>query len=447
MKRVLSLILVVTMIVSMAPVLAAGGNVESFWFAHMDSEWNNVGPKAVKGFSMTFRGEVLAVELSDFSNVRLTRDGVEVAVELGKDIKRSVNTYENGQETYFVIPFSKAYTEPGVYKLYATYQGVEIETYAQPVEGPLSDTPADPETLEHVWAGYTRMNNRYNLILAAGLSSVQFNFRGKQDVLRLEDLTELKVLRNSFEAPFSLDPNLLYRSTYYSERMGDIEYTDFHIYMKKEFTDPGVYKLTGKYRGKAFESEELVVILQAQLDLLDTAHYWAAEPLSRALAYGLVPDDISVDFSVNATRAEFCRMAVRSLEAKTGKGISEILTSRGKTAEAVFTDTSDPDILAAAALGIVNGMGGGIFAPNAKIERQQAAVLLKNLCDVIGIEAPGMSVTRFSDDAQIASWAHEAVNFVRSAGIMSGDGMRFLPKDMLSREQSAIVLANVLKTS
>ena len=63
------------------------------------------------------------------------------------------------------------------------------------------------------------------------------------------------------------------------------------------------------------------------------------------------------------------------VEKKTGMSVSVYATVKGKTITDPFTDTDNADILAAHALGIVNGTSKTTFNPGGSITRQEAAVL------------------------------------------------------------------------
>jgi len=89
---------------------------------------------------------------------------------------------------------------------------------------------------------------------------------------------------------------------------------------------------------------------------LYTADAWAFDNIKSAVEKGFVPEDIQNDYTQVITRAEFCRMAVKFVEYATGKSIGDILKEKGLTRDYnAFSDTDDPDILAAYALGITNG--------------------------------------------------------------------------------------------
>lgn len=92
-----------------------------------------------------------------------------------------------------------------------------------------------------------------------------------------------------------------------------------------------------------------------------------------------------------------------------------------------FTDVKDGDWYSdavnwAAAVGIVNGMGDGTFAPNANVTREQmAAMLYRYARDWMGIEVSASGdLSAFSDRAKVSSWAVESVSWAVDNGIMTG---------------------------
>jgi hypothetical protein len=112
---------------------------------------------------------------------------------------------------------------------------------------------------------------------------------------------------------------------------------------------------------------------------------WAEKEVREAIDLGLIPADMQKDYTKNITRAEFCRLTVVLLENIYETTIEDILSQRGLTPDkAVFTDTHDPDILAANALGIVFGDGKGIFNPHGEIKRGEAAAMLMRTASLTG---------------------------------------------------------------
>ena len=165
---------------------------------------------------------------------------------------------------------------------------------------------------------------------------------------------------------------------------------------------------------------------------------WASGVVYEAIATGLVPMELRSDYTQAITRAEFCALAVALYELVTGAEIYGRQT---------FGDTDDENVEKAAAVGFVTGVGNGMFAPDDKLTREQAAVILARFSYAIGnpfsIQAPSCS-----DSASISPWAAEHVGQLLKSGIMAGVGNnRFAPKDPYTREQSIITVMRLYQAS
>lgn len=107
-----------------------------------------------------------------------------------------------------------------------------------------------------------------------------------------------------------------------------------------------------------------------------------------------------------------------------------------------------PAVSWAAEKGIVNGMGGGKFAPNLEITREQMALMLNNYINYKAVTLATVSNNSFVDEADISSWAKAAVNKMQGYGIISGMGNnRFVPKDTANRAQVATIFANFVESN
>ena len=179
---------------------------------------------------------------------------------------------------------------------------------------------------------------------------------------------------------------------------------------------------------------------------LESASEWARDSITTAVAKGFVPADVQSDYTNVITRQEFCRMAIKWVEYATDRNIDFVLSSRGLSRDLnAFSDTSDPDILAAYALGITNGTGDGQFTPNGQFNREQAATMIMNTCRVIGFDVDNPPASGFADIGSASSWAVDGINFVRANGIMQGTGNNyFSPKATYTREQSIITFNNIM---
>lgn len=158
---------------------------------------------------------------------------------------------------------------------------------------------------------------------------------------------------------------------------------------------------------------------------------WAEAQVGEAIALGLVPQHLQSQYTRAATRAEFAALAVALYETVTGREITGRMT---------FNDTEDINVQKMGYLGVVEGVGGGNFAPNNPLTREQAAVMLARLANASGQPLPPMAPT-FADNAQISSWALESVGQVQGVGIMGGIGNNlFSPRGDYTREQSIVTM-------
>ena len=189
----------------------------------------------------------------------------------------------------------------------------------------------------------------------------------------------------------------------------------------------------------------LSVFVSTSTNPLDSASTWAKDGITAATGKGFVPADIQGSYTNTITRAEFCRLAVKWVEYATNKKIDTVLAEKGLSRNpGAFTDTSDPDILAAYALGITSGSGGGQFNPNGQFNREQAAGMIMNVYKAIGIEVSGIPASGFADIGTASSWAIPGINFVKAFGIMGGTGNNnFSPKLEYTREQSILTFNNI----
>lgn len=186
---------------------------------------------------------------------------------------------------------------------------------------------------------------------------------------------------------------------------------------------------------------------------LDTAHDWARDDIKSAVSKGFVPQDLQSNYANVITRAEFCRMAVKWVEYKTGKKIDAVLAEKGVSRDPnAFSDTKDIDIFAAYALGIINGTTEptaktpGKFTPNGEFNREQAATMIRNTCKAAGMDVSNVTPAGFTDIGTASSWAVDSINFCCDGGIIQGTSTspkRFSPKAKYTREQSIMTFNSI----
>lgn len=178
--------------------------------------------------------------------------------------------------------------------------------------------------------------------------------------------------------------------------------------------------------------------LSTALEAYYTPSNWAKEGVNEAIALGYVPEGLQKNYTAPITRGEFCALATLYYEAAAGREIE---------ARMQFTDTSDVNIQKMGGLGIVNGVGGGAFAPKDLLTRQEAATILNRLADALGMNLPAGNI-RYADDSKISKWAKESVSKISEAGVMNGVGdNKFSPLTSYTREQAIVTILRLSKIS
>jgi len=115
-----------------------------------------------------------------------------------------------------------------------------------------------------------------------------------------------------------------------------------------------------------------------------------------------------------------------------------------------FTDVAvgawyAPAVEWAASTGIVSGYGSGLFRPDDNISREQMAVMLMNYVNYKGHELPEEPASAFTDEPGIASWAYDAVKRIQAAGIVVGKpGNVYDPRGNTTRAEAATIFANFI---
>ncbi len=165
---------------------------------------------------------------------------------------------------------------------------------------------------------------------------------------------------------------------------------------------------------------------------------WAREQVDSAAVKGLMPDCLGDDFTVNITRAEFAAVAVELYEAMSGD-------TAPAPGENPFSDTDDPVVLQANALGIVKGSGGK-FRPDDLVSRQEAALMLSRVYTELGGEIPTVEATTFADNDKVASWAMDAVAFMSDKKVVNGKGNNsFDPLGNASIQEALIIALRMIE--
>ncbi|MDN5366416.1 MAG: N-acetylmuramoyl-L-alanine amidase [Thermacetogenium sp.] len=180
----------------------------------------------------------------------------------------------------------------------------------------------------------------------------------------------------------------------------------------------------------------------------DVAGHWAEDTIKLMAAKGIIKGMTATTFAPEAevTRAQFATMLVNALnirqQAATGTRFSDV------PATAWFANTVET----AAANGLLNGYPDGSFKPNAKITRQELAVMVANALKFRGKDAAELTaeevntiLSGYSDRGQIGSWAKRAAAVVVKSGIVKGRAVdQFAPLATAKRCEAVVMIKQML---
>ena len=170
----------------------------------------------------------------------------------------------------------------------------------------------------------------------------------------------------------------------------------------------------------------------------DISGHWAKEHILFTVSRGLFSGTSETTFSPNTTLTR--GMFVTALGRLAG--IDPADYQNGKFTDVKADAYYAPYVNWAASKGIVGGTTSSTFAPDSSITREQMAAIMKNYADKMGYSIPKTpEAVTFADNAQISSWAKDAVKAMQQAGVLSGkENNRFDPQGNATRAEAATVL-------
>ena len=170
----------------------------------------------------------------------------------------------------------------------------------------------------------------------------------------------------------------------------------------------------------------------------DITGHWAADNIIFVASRGLLSGTSDTTFSPNTgmTRGMFVTALGRLA------GINPDSYQTGKFTDVKADAYYAPYVNWAAQNGIVEGVTATTFAPDTNINREQMAVIMANYAKKLGYDLPQtLKAVTFADNANISSWAKDAVRAMQQAGILAGkNGNKFDPKGTATRAEVATVL-------
>lgn len=163
----------------------------------------------------------------------------------------------------------------------------------------------------------------------------------------------------------------------------------------------------------------------------DIAGHWAEDNIKYVYNYKIMNGYPDGTFGTNIaiSRAEFATVMAKLL------GIEP--NNDGLKFSDVSNHWAKGYVAALSNLGVINGVSDDSFAPDAKITREQIAVIISRAMNL----AEAGSVEKYLDDADISSWAAPHIYAVKAAKIMEGADGKFAPKTNATRAEVAKVVS------
>lgn len=164
---------------------------------------------------------------------------------------------------------------------------------------------------------------------------------------------------------------------------------------------------------------------------------WAVSDVKKAEALNITEKGKVYRYSMSITREEFCELIYNYCY----NVIKEVDTVTG---ENKFTDTTNSKIIRLNAMGIINGKTETEFAPNDLLTREEAAVILNRMVNkTIPVPVTEMYFN-FDDESSISGWASDSIQVMCNMGVMNGVGNnKFAPKETYTTEQAIATIVRV----
>jgi hypothetical protein len=171
-----------------------------------------------------------------------------------------------------------------------------------------------------------------------------------------------------------------------------------------------------------------------------SADSWARDVIKTMAAKHIIQGISNTEFNPQGkvTRAQFATMIARALGLEAGSHSMFVdVDSKAWYAEAVE---------AVSEAGIVLGRSSDTFAPDRSITREEMAVMIVRAYVYLqGSKVHEVSTGSFSDYSQIHDWAQKSASIAEQTGLIKGRGNKqFAPQEMMTRAESAQVIANLL---
>ncbi len=162
---------------------------------------------------------------------------------------------------------------------------------------------------------------------------------------------------------------------------------------------------------------------------------WAREYIEKAEKIGIT-ENYKAFFTQDITREDFCRLAYNMMDKA-----KEI--NWKKVSPNPLGDTDNEKVISLYLENIIEGKGDGIFAPDDKVTRQEAATILDRIGKYFNLSYTEVYYT-FDDENEISFWAMDSVQRLCNLGVMKGMGNgKFDPEGGYTTEQAIVTLVRM----
>lgn len=181
-----------------------------------------------------------------------------------------------------------------------------------------------------------------------------------------------------------------------------------------------------------------VVTAQKAMPFTDVSGHWASDAITYVYGNGLMNGTDETTFAPDQllNRAMLAAILHRLAGEPAATGAHEAFTD-------VASDTWYTSAVAwASANGIVSGVGGGRFAPMEAITREQLAAMLYRYARYSGLDTSAKGdLSKFTDGDCVSAWASDAMAWAVGSGLLSGKTANVIdPTGAATRAEVATIL-------
>lgn len=180
----------------------------------------------------------------------------------------------------------------------------------------------------------------------------------------------------------------------------------------------------------------LMVLLMIPTVNAYTVSDWASTEVGEMRDMGLIPDSLmNSDLNQRLSRLNMCRIAVLAYEKLTGTTIKV----QNKTP---FSDTTDPDVAKAYAVGLVQGSNGK-FNPKDPLTREHFVAFMAQFLEAVDYpvsESDYADLSTFYDAPKISNWVKKDAQLAVGLGIIQGyTGHKLRLENAATAEQALVM--------